>query len=177
MQSCSYTGDSKWGFALHSRMNLFSDISPEVSCVLIASCLPYVFSICPSLHPCRHHLIPSPQQTNGPDTVEAALDPTIERFKVPHHRFAGTLEMRMQRRKVIRHSERENNKAALSAARARLVLFSFCVVVCLCVCVQFLAGVYISVCLCGFGQHISVTTTTYTKVTKCRCVVWIKIKF
>lgn len=57
------------------------DISPKAFCILIASHLPYVFSICPSLHPSLHHLIPL-QHMNGLNIAEAALDPVTEPFKV-----------------------------------------------------------------------------------------------
>lgn len=66
------------------------DISPEAFCILIASHLPYVFSICQSLHPSLHHLIPLQHHE-----AEAALDhPTTEPFKVPHQGFLGMLEFR-----------------------------------------------------------------------------------
>lgn len=58
-QSCADprgTVNEDWFFAC--MYESLPDISPEASCILIASHLPYVFSICLSLHPCLHHLVP-----------------------------------------------------------------------------------------------------------------------
>lgn len=87
-QSCAEprgTVNEDWFFAC--MYESLPDISPEASCILIASHLPYVFSICLSLHPCLHHLAPLRQHG-----AEVAPDPTAEPFKVPHQGFLGRLQ-------------------------------------------------------------------------------------
>lgn len=59
------------------------DISPEASGILIASHLPYVCSICLSLHPS----LPPPSHSSTANEAEAALDPTTEPFKVARQGF------------------------------------------------------------------------------------------
>lgn len=83
-------GELGGGISFSCTYESLPDISPEASCILIASHLPYVCSICPSLHPSCRHLIPS-----AASEAEAALDPTTEPFKVAHQGFPGTSTQRL----------------------------------------------------------------------------------